>query len=113
MPIKKKSVLLYIGTLISAILAVLFSLALKKSSTYKEAHSNLGYYYGFNGDLEKGLIHCLKAITIDPMFAEAYNNLGMLYALQRKNLKAIEQYEKALDINPKLATVYYKGSHKK
>lgn len=47
---------------------------------YVEAHSNLGYSYRQQGEFDKAVSSCQKAISLDPKLAEAHEYLGEAYA---------------------------------
>ncbi len=54
-----------------------------------EAHTFLGWAYGFQGKLEEAIDECKKAIRIDPDFGNPYNDIGT-YLIE------LESYEEAI-----------------
>jgi tetratricopeptide (TPR) repeat protein len=60
-----------------------------------EAHTFLGWTYGFQGRLDEAITECHKAIAVDPDFGNPYNDIGV-YLMQQGDLDgAIPWLEKA------------------
>ncbi|MBI4277786.1 MAG: tetratricopeptide repeat protein [Armatimonadetes bacterium] len=60
-----------------------------------EAHTFLGWTYGFQKRYEEAIEECYKAIAVDPDFGNPYNDIGV-YLMQRGKLdEAIPWLEKA------------------
>ncbi len=60
-----------------------------------EAHTFLGWTYGFQGRLDEAIQECHKAIAVDPQYGNPYNDIGV-YLMQKGDLEgAIPWLEKA------------------
>jgi tetratricopeptide (TPR) repeat protein len=61
-----------------------------------EAYTYLGWAYSWNGDFERAIEECKKAIKIDPAYGNPYNDIGAyLIRLQRLD-EAIPWLKRAL-----------------
>ncbi|WP_161554922.1 tetratricopeptide repeat protein [Ereboglobus luteus] len=60
------------------------------------AHNNLGNLYAEENMAEQALIHCRRAIELDPNFAQAYNNYGYALSKLDRYQEALAYYDKAL-----------------
>ena len=60
-----------------------------------EEWTNRGIEYHKNGEWEKAVDACKKALEIDPDYKRAHNNLGWYYTELGKYDKAIYRYKKA------------------
>lgn len=62
------------------------------------------YIANYQGNFDRAIECCYKAIEINSLSAEAWNNLGYAYNYKGNLDKAIECYKKAAEINPNDAT---------
>jgi tetratricopeptide (TPR) repeat protein len=61
-----------------------------------EAHTFLGWTYGFQDRLDEAIAECKRAIALDPEFGNPYNDIGS-YLLKRGEVdEAISWLERAL-----------------
>jgi Tfp pilus assembly protein PilF len=82
-----------VGEIDRAVFHYLRSLELRPSA---EAHAFLGWAYSFQGELEKAIEECIKAIEIDPEFSNPYNDIGAYLIEQGNAGKAVTWLEQAL-----------------
>lgn len=66
-----------------------------------------GVFYANNGQYEKAIAECLKALESDKGNLQTYYNLGIAYTKVGKLDNAIATWQKALTINPLLAHLHY------
>ena len=66
-----------------------------------------GILYAKNGQYEKAIAECLKALESDKENLQIYYNLGIAYTKVGKLDDAIAIWQKALTINPLLAHLHY------
>lgn len=60
-----------------------------------EAHTFLGWTYGFQERLEEAIAECLRAIEIDPEFGNPFNDIGVYLMQQGRLEEAIPWLERA------------------
>ncbi len=60
-----------------------------------EAYTFLGWTYSFNGDYDRAIAECHRAIEIDPDFGNPYNDIGAYLIEKGKLDEAIPWLEKA------------------
>ena len=70
----------------------------KTPSAGSQIDLSLAYYQ--QGEYEKSIEACKKALTFQPEYASAYSNMGAAYNQLKKWDKAIEACTKALKIDP-------------
>ncbi len=56
-----------------------FNLALKIDPSFAEAHNGLGVIYALRGKCPQALLHCAKAIELDPDEPEFYRSRAYIY----------------------------------
>lgn len=56
-----------------------FNLALKLDPNFAEAHNGLGVVYALRGKCPQALLHCAKAIELDPDEPEFYRSRAYIY----------------------------------
>jgi Flp pilus assembly protein TadD len=56
-----------------------FQLALKLDPKFAEAHNGLGVVYALRGKCPQALLHCAKAIELDPDEPEFYRSRAYIY----------------------------------
>lgn len=61
-----------------------------------EAHTFLGWTYSFQGDLERAIAECKKAIAVDPAFGNPYNDIGAYLIQMGCPAEAIPWLEEAV-----------------
>ena len=64
------------------------------------------YIANYQGNFDKAIEYCYKAIEINANSAEAWNNLGYAYHYKGNLDKAIECYKRAIELNPNDSTPY-------
>ncbi len=67
------------------------------------AHSNLGFVYVQNGQVDEAMIHYQEALQLKPDYADAHSNLGNAFRQKGQVDEALLQYKHALDIEPDFA----------
>jgi len=72
-----------------------------------EAHSKLGFAYGFMGQYELALQSVNRALEIDPQYAPAYENRGSINLYLGDYQKAIDDFSIAIHMTPDVAILYY------
>ena len=60
-----------------------------------EAYTFRGWAYSFQGDLDKAIAECKKAIAVDPPFGNPYNDIGSYLVAKGELDEAIGWLEKA------------------
>ncbi len=70
------------------------------------AHNNLGNVLFKTGNVDEAMVHCQKALEINPDFAEAHNNLGDTLFQKGRVDEAIAHCQRALEINPHFAEAH-------
>lgn len=69
-------------------------------------HSNLGIVLHAQQKLDEAVVHCRRALALDPNLPETLNNLGCILQLQGKLDEATACYERALALKPDVAEVH-------
>ena len=70
------------------------------------AHSNMGYAYQQEGNMERAIREYKRAINLKPNLFDAYNNLGTVYHQIGRLNEALEVYQTLLTINPRYTKGY-------
>jgi Tfp pilus assembly protein PilF len=61
-----------------------------------EAHTFLGWAYSFQGDLERAMAECRKALRLDPTLGNPYNDIGAYLIELGRVEEAVDWLERAL-----------------
>jgi len=61
-----------------------------------EAYTYLGWAYSWNGEYEKAIEECKKAISLDPDYGNAYNDIGAYLISLNRTEEAIPWLKRAL-----------------
>ncbi len=61
-----------------------------------EAYTFMGWTYSFLGDYDQAILHCQRAIEVDPDFGNPYNDIGAYLLEQGKAEEAVPYLERAL-----------------
>jgi tetratricopeptide (TPR) repeat protein len=77
-----------------------FEEAVKKNSSYVEAHALIGYCNGKLGRYTKSIEAYRQAIRIKPDYAEAYHDLGIIYGKIGQHNKSRDYITLAKKIKP-------------
>ena len=77
----------------------LLSKALQLNPNFALGYYTFGYFYYFEGKLDKAVEKLKKAIQLDPMFLPAHRLLGDIYFEKKDFSKAADAYKVALSIN--------------
>jgi Tfp pilus assembly protein PilF/uncharacterized membrane protein YecN with MAPEG domain len=70
------------------------------------AHTNMGYTYQKEGNIDRAISEYKKAIELKPNLFDAYNNLGTVYRQIGRYNEALEVYKTLLAINPRYTKGY-------
>lgn len=79
------------------------SLPITDSLMHAQLYVNLGAVYGRQGDYQREVEYCRRAIVINPYNAQAHSNLGYAYLLSLDYGQALAYGERAVMINPDFA----------
>lgn len=60
-----------------------------------DARAYLGWHCYLDGDLEKAVTECQRAMELDPLFGNAYNDLGLIRVQQGLDDQAVTLFTKA------------------
>ncbi|UCC22032.1 MAG: sulfatase-like hydrolase/transferase, partial [Planctomycetota bacterium] len=71
------------------------------------AYRNLGTVYFQQGNYDKALAYCSKALQIAPGSANTYYNVGNLYLKLGQLSEALAQYNSALALDPNFSEAHY------
>ncbi len=76
-----------------------------------EAISMLGFHYDYAGDLlDSALVHCERALALNPGLAEAHCSRGRLHSLLDRIAESEGDFARAIELSPRLHTAhYYRG----
>ncbi|MEW6618187.1 MAG: DUF2723 domain-containing protein [bacterium] len=69
-------------------------------NNYAELYCAQGGIYGNRGEYKKAIIHCQKALKLNPKCINAHYNLGVLYHRTGKQQQAIQEFKKAIELEP-------------
>jgi Flp pilus assembly protein TadD len=67
----------------------------------------LGQEYLIEGQFDKALELCIRAIGKNPDFADTYNTMGLIYLMKDMNAEAMENFQKAVKLNPNYGQAYF------
>lgn len=87
--------------------AVTCSAAEQKANMSAQEYLVRSGNYSDQGDLDKALADCFKAIELEPNWPEAYYNLGLLYGEKGEAGLAISAYEKAIEFKPSYTEAFF------
>jgi tetratricopeptide (TPR) repeat protein len=71
------------------------------------AYNSRGNAYSDEGDYDRAIADCSRAITLNPNDAAAYNNRGAAYKDKGDCNRAIADYSQAIALNPDYAAAYF------
>jgi serine/threonine protein kinase/Flp pilus assembly protein TadD len=74
---------------------------LRKYPKEKIVYTMLGRYYLSQGDDQKYLEMCQKALALDPEYGEAHNNIAYAYVRLKNYKQAVRHLEKYIALNPR------------
>jgi predicted O-linked N-acetylglucosamine transferase (SPINDLY family) len=74
--------------------------ALRIKPDYADAHSNLGFAFMKQGNLDKAAASFQDALRVKPDFAEVHHNLGLVWRKQGKHGQALASFRQAVRFRP-------------
>ena len=66
-----------------------------------------GWFTASDGEYDRAIEDCNKAIELDPSYAEPYSNRGAAYREKGEEDRAIEDYDKAIQLKPDFIEAHY------